>query len=104
MAKKCCGWLICALVFGFVASSDVLAAQPKEKGKGKATAESKFRALDKNGDGKVTPDEFVGLKEGEALAKAKQSFQRLDKNKDGHLTLAEYKDGAAKKAPKKGKK
>jgi Ca2+-binding EF-hand superfamily protein len=100
---KQCGWvLVFAFAFACFLGSDLMAAQAK--GKGKPTVETKFKALDKNDDGKVTRDEYIGLKEGEAKAMAMKRFQKLDKNHDGDLTLDEYKAASAKKAPKKGKK
>ena len=102
MTKKCVWVLVFAFAIGCFLGSDVLAAQAK--GKGKQTAETKFKALDKNNDGKVTPDEYIGLKEGEAKEKALKTFQKLDKNRDGSLSLEEYKAASVKKAPKKGKK
>ena len=102
MTKKCVWVLVFAFTFACFLGSDLMAAQAK--GKGRPTAETKFRKLDKNDDGKVTPDEYIGLKEGEAKAKAMKTFQNLDKNHDGHLTLDEYKAASTKKASKKGKK
>ena len=101
MTKKCVWGLVIAFAFACFQGSDLLAAQAN--GKGTPKAEANFRKLDKNDDGKVTPEEYIGLKEGEAKAKALKTFQKLDKNRDGHLTLEEYKAASAKKAPKKGK-
>lgn len=42
-----------------------------------------FRGLDKNQDGRVSPDEFL---QGEPL------FRRLDRNHDGVITWEEYSD------------
>ncbi len=101
MAKQC-GWvLVFALVFAGFLGSDLKAAEAK--GKGKSTAETRFRVLDKNGDKALTPDEYIGLKEGEAQAKAMNRFRKLDKNRDGRVTWNEYKAASAKKTPKSGK-
>ena len=104
MTKKCVWVLVFAFAFACFQGSDLLAAQANGKGKGGPKAEANFRKLDKDGDGKVTLDEYIGLKEGEAKAKALKTFQKLDTNRDGHLTLEEYKAASAKKAPKKGRK
>ena len=53
-----------------------------------------FKAMDKNGDGKIGRDEFTGPLE---------RFDRLDTNKDGALTLQEFRTGQQliNMAPKK---
>src|SRR5476649_1926182 len=46
-----------------------------------ATAEEIFKWADKNGDGKVTPDELPN----------KETFAKFDTNKDGVITFEEAK-------------
>ncbi len=58
----------------------------------KADPEAQFKKMDKDSDGKVTLEEFVGKKDGEKADKAKAAFAKLDKNSDGSLTLEEFKD------------
>jgi Ca2+-binding EF-hand superfamily protein len=65
--------------------------------KPKASPEDMFKRLDKNSDGKLTSDEFVGKQTGEKADKAKARFAKLDKDGDGSLTLDEYKAGSKKK-------
>jgi Ca2+-binding EF-hand superfamily protein len=97
---RLCSWLLVFAVTGFL-TSDVAAAQAKGK---KNPAETKFKALDKNEDGKVSLAEYLGLKEGEAKDKATKTFRKKDKNGDGFLTLQEYASEAGKKSAKKTKK
>jgi Ca2+-binding EF-hand superfamily protein len=62
-------------------------------------AEEAFKKLDKNGDSKLTLEEF---KEGAKDAtKAEGRFKRIDKDGDGNVTLEEFKAGFGKKKDKK---
>ena len=73
---------LCVVGLGYSAAS----AQDKPK----PTPEERFKKADKNGDGKVSEDEFVGKKTGEEADKAKEIFKKKDKDGDGFLTLEEY--------------
>ena len=97
---RLCSWLLVFALAGFL-MSDVAAAEAKGKGKGKNTTEAKFKAMDKNSDGKVSLSEYLGLKEGEAKDKATKTFRKKDKNGDGFLTLQEYASEGGKKPGKK---
>ena len=98
---KILSWSLVFAVAMFYGSQTGSAQAAQPKAKPKASIEQKFKALDKDGDGKVSKKEFVGLKEGEALQKAEAAFKRLDKNHDGQLTLQEFKAPKAKKPGKK---
>lgn len=78
--------MMLALCFAFAAP--VMAAD-----KPKRDPEAAFKKLDKNGDGKVSKEEFTA--KAKDAAKADKAFAKLDKNGDGFLTLEEFK-GAKK--------
>ncbi len=89
MLKKC-------LVLAAVAALflPLLGTAQEKKGK---TPEERFAALDKNGDKKLSKEEYVANAEGEKKTKAETRFARMDKNSDGSLSLEEYKEGTMKK-------
>ncbi|MBU0611261.1 MAG: alkaline phosphatase family protein, partial [Armatimonadetes bacterium] len=68
-------------VLGLSLCLTTLAQQPG----GQMTPEQRFKQLDRNGDGKLTPQELPG-----------EWFGRLDTNKDGVVTLEEAKAGAGR--------
>lgn len=65
--------------------------------KPKKSPEQRFSRLDKDGDKKLSKDEFVGKKQDEKKAKAEKRFGRLDKDSDGFLSLEEFKAAGKKK-------
>jgi Ca2+-binding EF-hand superfamily protein len=71
-----------------------LAAEEK---KPKKTAEEQFKAMDKNSDGKLNLEEFIGKRTDDKKANAEKQFKRKDKNNDGSLDLEEFKAGGGKK-------
>jgi len=76
-------------IVGLLATGEAMAKRDKKNRKNDpaAVAES-FKALDKNGDGKLSLDEF---KAGKTDAQeAEKSFKSLDKNGDGTLTQDEF--------------
>lgn|GEM_PF-1235260 len=68
-----------------------------QKGGEKPDLDTQFKRLDKDSDGKLTEEEFVGKREGEKADKAKAQFKKLDKNSDGSLSLEEFKTRPKKK-------
>ena len=76
------------------------AVQPLPRTQVAQKLDAEFKALDTNGDGKLTRAEVQAAiqkraAEAEAmlLQRQKQEFDKLDTNKDGRLTLAEYQAG-----------
>ena len=86
-------FLALALVAGIC--MPVMAQEKKAK-----SPEEQFAAMDKNGDKKLSKEEYVGAAEGEKKTKKEDNFKRLDKNSDGSIDLDEFKAGAAKKKDK----
>jgi Ca2+-binding EF-hand superfamily protein len=59
-----------------------------------------FKRLDKDGDSKLTKEEFIAnRKTDEAKKTAETQFARRDKNKDGSLSLEEFTATPTKKKP-----
>jgi Ca2+-binding EF-hand superfamily protein len=82
-----------ALIVAVGCCSPIL-AQEKKGG----TPEERFKAMDKNSDGKIDLAEYKGKAEGDKATKAEERFKKLDKNSDGGLDLEEFKAGGKKKA------
>ncbi|REK08944.1 MAG: EF-hand domain-containing protein [Planctomycetota bacterium] len=59
--------------------------------------EKRFARADKNGDKKLTLEEFVGKRQDEKKEKAVKRFGRLDKDNDEFLSLEEFMAGIKKK-------
>jgi len=71
---------------GFITLEEFKAFAAQHQGQGPgADAEAKFKQLDKNGDGKLSPDEFPHP----------ELFKQVDTTGDGFLTLEEFKAFAA---------
>jgi len=67
-----------------------------------AAAKTRFAKLDRNGDGKLTPDELSTLGRNKAPAQKREQlverhFDKLDNNHDGIITLNEYVAAAVAK-------
>lgn len=60
-------------------------------------AEKAFKKMDKDGNGSISVEEYVGKKTGEKADKAKTRFGKLDKDQNGSLSLEEFKSGMKKK-------
>jgi Ca2+-binding EF-hand superfamily protein len=69
-------------VKAFMAKQD----QPKPK----VTIEERFKKIDKNADGKITPDEIPNA----------EHFAKVDTDKDGAITLEEFKAFMSKDQPR----
>lgn len=55
--------------------------------------EERFSMMDKDGNKKLSLDEFVGKKKNEKKEKAEKRFKKLDKDSDSALSLEEFKAG-----------
>lgn len=86
--------ILAVAVVAFVATAAMAA---KADAKPKKTPEQRFARLDKNGDEKLSLEEFVGKKTDEMKEKATKRFGKLDKNGDKSLSLEEFKAGLKKK-------
>jgi len=53
--------------------------------------EQAFKRRDKDGNGKLTLEEFVGKRSGDKAAAAETRFKTKDKDGDGSLTLEEFR-------------
>jgi hypothetical protein len=53
--------------------------------------------MDKDGDKKLSLDEFIGKKKDDMKEKATKRFSKLDKDSDEFLSLEEFKAGQKKK-------
>ncbi len=101
MKKLLVGAVVCVAVMGIVGSAFAEdAAKPKKK----ADPSAAFAKKDKNGDGKISVEEFIDKKEGKAAEKATKSFAKKDKDGDGFLCKAEMAPKAKKAAKKCTKK
>jgi hypothetical protein len=90
-------------VLAMAATVSAADGDAKKKGEGKAKGKgdpaAAFKKMDKDGDGKVTKEEYMATPQAKKdAAKAGESFTKRDKNSDGSLSMEEF-------APaKKGKK
>ena len=75
---------ICVIVLGALLVT--LTAGPSIAG---PSMDEMFKAMDTNGDGKVTLAEFMAACK-QAREKCSGDFSWYDRNKDGALTLAEF--------------
>ena len=83
----------------------ITASAAKADRKKKDSPETTFATIDKDGNGVVTPEEYVGLMGktlGETAAKAR--FDELDKDKNGKLTKEEFAASGSGEKKKRKKK
>jgi len=84
-------WTLLVAMLAYSAPA-AMAAKPNR------SPEQRFAKLDKDGDKKLTEEEFIGKKADDAKAKAEKRFSKLDKNKDNALSFEEFNVTRKKKA------
>jgi Ca2+-binding EF-hand superfamily protein len=108
--------MLLGVVFALSVVGNAWAAEPTTKKEGdqtkppvkKVTPEERFKAMDKDKDGKLSFDEFKGraTKE-ETIKEREKQFAEMDTDKDKAVSLEEMKaywKAKAKKPPKAPKK
>ena len=86
--------MVLSLVLGLAVAPCIYAAPDDGK---KPDPEEVFKKRDKDGDGKLSLEEFLGKRKDEDKVKAEKVFKRKDKDSDGFLTLEEFKAKPKKK-------
>ena len=89
-------WTAWMLVLAFVLPGPSVALAAKGA-KPKKSPEARFARLDKDGDKKLSMEEFIGKRKDDKKEKAKKQFGRLDKDDDAFLSLEEFKSRRKKK-------
>jgi EF-hand domain pair len=84
-----------ALSFMTFGAASLVAAKPDAKPK--KSAEERFAKADKNGDEKLSLEEFLGKRTGDQKEKATKRFAKLDKDSNESLSLEEFKAAQKKK-------
>jgi len=105
--------MLLVAVFAVSLADSAWAAEKKKEGEvkkevKKVSVEDQFKKLDKNNDGKVDIDEFMGRATADETKKRRETqFAEMDKNSDKAVTLEEMKawqkarEAKLEKAPKK---
>jgi len=88
---------ITCLLAGAAVAIGAELADAAQRARSKPNPAVLFQKLDKNHDGVLTLQEFVGRRTGAKAMKAVQVFQKKDTNRDGVLTLAEFMTRVGKK-------
>jgi Ca2+-binding EF-hand superfamily protein len=86
---------ITSILLAFLVAASFSFAQEKKEEKKKADPAAAFAKKDKNGDGKLSKEEFTaGAKD---AAKSEQQFTARDKDKDGSVSKEEFTAAGGKK-------
>ena len=94
---------ILLLALGLALSLPLHAEDTKDSAgdKPKATPEENFKKKDKNSDGFLSLEEFIGKMEGEKKTKGETKFGKKDSNKDSKLSLEEFSAKSGQEGDKK---
>lgn len=77
------GWIAAGLVATLALTAGVALAQGHRQG-------PDFAAMDADGDGAVSLEEFTAFAQSRAASRAEQMFTRVDADEDGVVTQAEF--------------
>jgi Ca2+-binding EF-hand superfamily protein len=102
---RVCLILVLALSFG-VGTAYAQGKQNKKPGppQQKPDIEQTFKAKDKDHDGKLSKEEFIGkIKDADRVKALEARFKAIDANNDGSITLDELKAAQAKRGQQAGK-
>lgn len=87
------GWaLAAAMLLGTTSALTAADAKPKK------SPEERFAKLDKNGDQKLSFEEYLGKRADDKKAAAEKRFAKMDKDGDKSLSLEEFKTPPKKKS------
>jgi hypothetical protein len=89
-------WIVYAVAFVLALGVGSLGFAAQDK-KDKPKPEDQFKKMDKDGNGKLSLDEFVGKKKDEKKTKAEEAFKKMDKDNDSSLSLEEFTAKGKKK-------
>jgi Ca2+-binding EF-hand superfamily protein len=99
--------LVLALLAGFVASIVAISAEAavQKKKRKKVSVEDRFKRLDKDKNGFVSKEEFLGAAKGKRKERAERQWERMakfaKKDKEKGLNLEEFKAASVRKRKKK---
>jgi hypothetical protein len=103
MKKSVVGMVACLVLLGLVAGTFAKDPAADAAPKKKRDPGAMFDKKDKDGDGKISMEEWVGKKKDAAADKLKAIFTKKDKDGDGFLTKADMAPKGGKKGGKKKK-
>jgi Ca2+-binding EF-hand superfamily protein len=103
MSKLFSAMFVAILALGVCGAFAADKAADKGAKKPAKSPEEMFKILDKDGDGFVTKEEFLGKVKPEQKEAREKQFTAKDKDKDGKISKDEFLAAPAKKGGKKAK-
>jgi len=94
-------WVV-AVAFALVFETGGILQAAQKKSGSKRSPDEIFARLDKNGNNKLSLEEYIGKKADDKATKAGKRFKKSDKDADGFLTLGEFK--ASRQKRRKGQR